>query len=245
VASVNGEGIRLARFERELARFQQRGEASDLAALRSEVLNNLIQQVLIAQEAGRAQIVVTDAEVEAEMNALRGGAGSDTAWQEWLAANLYTEDEVRDAQRLTLITSRLIEQLTTDLYGNVAQVHARHIVVDTAQSANDILSRLQNGEDFAVLSALSRDATTREVGGDLGWFTQEELVVPALATVAFSLEPGQIAGPVQTDLGFHVIQTLERADLPLTDERRGPLIAQRFESWVQALVAGAQIDRYI
>jgi parvulin-like peptidyl-prolyl isomerase len=245
VASVNGEGIRQDLFERELIRYQQQVNAADPQALRAEVLDNLIEQVLILQEAARQQVVVSDAEVEAELAANRDAAGGAESWQRWLSDNLYAEDEFRAALRVTLITNRRIERVTADLNGSVPQVRARHILMNTEQEANDILARLRNGEDFASLALLSQDASTRDQGGDLGWFTQGELIDPALAAIAFSLEPNQIAGPIPSVLGYHVIQTLERADAPITDDRRPQLMQKAFEDWLEGLTTSARIERYI
>ncbi|MCA9910569.1 MAG: SurA N-terminal domain-containing protein [Anaerolineae bacterium] len=245
VATVNGQDITLSQFERELARFQQQVNAADPEAARATVLNLLVEQLLIAQDAARQQITVSDAEVDTEVASLQGLAGGDSSWQAWLDDNLYTEAEFRDTVRAGLLTAKMRDLVTADLNSDVLQVHARHILVDTEQEATALLDRLRNGEDFAVLAVSSKDLTTRDSGGDLGWFAQEELIDPALATVAFSLEPMQIAGPIRTTLGFHVIQTLERAMLPLSDDRRAQLAQKQFETWLASLTASARIERYI
>ncbi|MCC6614463.1 MAG: peptidylprolyl isomerase [Anaerolineae bacterium] len=242
---VNGEGITIAQFERELARFQQQVNAADPDAARATVLNLLIEQLLISQDAERQQVTVSDAEVDQEIASLQSLAGDGSGWQDWLNDNLYTEDEFRETVRIGLLTAKMRDLVTASLNQDVLQVHARHILVDTEQEANSILDRLRNGEDFAALALLSKDLTTRDQSGDLGWFTQDELIDPVLATVAFSLEPMQIAGPIQTTLGYHVIQTLERATLPLSDDRRAQLAQKQFETWLASLTASAQIERYI
>jgi peptidyl-prolyl cis-trans isomerase C len=245
VASVNGQGIRLDAFERELARYQQQTNETNNQALRAIVLDTLIEQTLIDQEAARQGIGIDEAQIDAEVAAIAQMAGSAEGWQQWLTDNLYTEAEFRSSLRTTLITARMRDVITADLGGEVLHVRARHILVDSEQEANSILDQLRNGADFAALAALSKDTTTRDSGGDLGWFTQDELVDPALATVAFSLEPLQIAGPVRTSLGFHVIQTLERANRPVDEERRALLAQRQFELWLGALAASAQIERYL
>ena len=245
VAMVNGQGITFSQFERELARFQQQVNAADPAVARATVLNLLIEQLLIAQDAARQQITVADEEVDQEIASLQELANGATGWQEWLDENLYTDEEFRDTVRIGLLTAKMRDLITANLNQDVLQVHARHILVDTEQEANAILDRLRNGEDFAALALLSKDLTTRDQSGDLGWFTQDELIDPVLATIAFSLEPMQIAGPIRTTLGFHVIQTLERSVLPLTDDRRAQLAQKQFETWLASLTASAQIERYI
>lgn len=246
VARVNGVGITRTAFDQELARQTLQLNAADSDALRSEVLNQLIEQAVIEQGAAAQNIGVTDAEVQTELQSNIELAGSQDAWNQWLAINQYTADEFAQTLRYTLITNRVRDSLTTDLNGNVQQVHARHILLKTEAEAKDVLTRLSNGEDFATLAAaLSNDETTKANGGDLDWFAQEELLVPELAQVAFALQPGQIGGPVGTELGYHVIQTLEFADRPVEADRRVFIAQSRFENWLKPLMQNATIERYL
>jgi peptidyl-prolyl cis-trans isomerase C len=246
VARVNGAEITLPEFEQALARRQLELNAADPGALRTEVLDQLIEQMVIEQGATAQQITVSDEEVQTELQSNIELAGSEDAWTQWLAINQYTAEDFTRTLRDTLITNRVRDSLTADLNGDVEQVHARHILLRTEAEANDALTRLGNSEDFAVLAAaLSNDETTRETGGDLGWFTQEELLVPELAQAAFALQPGQIGGPVGTELGYHVIQTLEFANRPVDPERRVFIAQARFENWLRPLLENATIERYI
>jgi peptidyl-prolyl cis-trans isomerase C len=246
VATVNGEEISLTQFEHALARRQLEGDAADQNTLRTDVLNQLIEQQVIQQGAAAQQITVSDAEVDAELQAMTESAGSAEAWNQWLATNLYTEEEFRDDLRVSLLNNRIVVNLTADLEGNVPHVHARHILVRSEADANNIMASLQAGEDFVALAASSSiDETTRERGGDLSWFTEDELLVPQLARAAFALQPGQIGGPVATELGYHIIQTLAFEDRPVEPERRVSIAQVRFENWLRPLLASAVIERYI
>jgi len=245
-ARVNGAQITLAEFEQALARRQLELNAADPNALRRDVLNQLIEQAVIEQGAAAQQISVSDDEVQVELQSNIELAGSPDAWTQWLATNQYSAEQFTRTLHDTLITNRVRDNLTADLNGDVRQVHARHILLRTQQEATDALTRLTNGEDFAALAGvLSNDETTRGSGGDLGWFTQEELLVPELAQAAFALQPGQIGGPVGTELGYHVIQTLELADRPVDPERRVFIAQARFENWLRPLLDNATIERYI
>lgn len=247
VAKVNGDEVTLPEFEQALARRQQEvTDAASSGALRLDVLNQLIEGVLIEQGAKTQNIAVTDEQVQAEVQAMKESAGSDEAWNEWLSTNLYTADDFATNLRSTLLTNSVRDSLTADLNGNVNQAHARHILVETEAEAADILTRLNAGDDFVVLaSTLSKDESTRLQGGDLGWFTREELLAPELAQVAFSLQPNQIAGPVKSSLGYHVVQTLEIADRPVDPERRVYIAQARFENWLRPLYEKAVIERYL
>lgn len=247
VARVNDAVITLPEFQRTLARYeQQQPDVADAAAMQAEVLTTMIEQVLIEQAATERGIVVTDEELDAEIQSNTALAGGDQAWQDWLAENQYTAEEFRASLRDTLITSQILAEVTGDLLDVVPHVHARHILVETEAEARDVLTRLNNGEDFAALAAeYSRDETTARQGGDLGWFTEDELLEVSLARTAFSLQPNMVAGPIQTLLGFHILQTLERADRAIPPERLPELMQARFESWVDSLVAAATIERYL
>jgi parvulin-like peptidyl-prolyl isomerase len=96
------------------------------------------------------------------------------------------------------------------------EVQARHILVDTAEAAQDILNRLQAGEDFVALAAeLSTDESNKDQGGDLGWFGRGQMV-SEFEQAAFEGEIGVYPTPVQTQFGYHVIEILERREQPYT-----------------------------
>ena len=247
VATVNGTDISLEEFQRTLARYeQQQPTVADAAALQSSVLETMIEQVLIDQAAAEQQITISDEELDTEIQSNIALAGSDEAWQAWLAENQYTPEEFRETLRDSMITSRVLESITQDLHQPVPHVHARHILVATEAEATAVLNRLNSGEDFAALAAeVSLDDTTARQGGDLGWFTEDQLLEPSLARVAFSLQPNMIAGPIQTMLGYHILQTLEREDRPIAAEQLPEVMQARFENWVNSLVAAATIERFL
>ncbi len=246
VAVVNGTEITLPEFEEALTRQQAEVQAADADAMAASVLDSLIEQTLIEQAASDQQITVSDEEIQAEIQAMMQESGSDSAWQEWLAQNNFTQEQFADYLRESMLTQRIRDQVTQTVTGALPHVHARHILVATEAEANDILARLQAGEEFAALAAsYSRDVTTRETGGDLGWFTQEELLEPSLAQVAFSLEPGQIAGPLPTRLGYHILQTLEKEARPVAPQKQADLAQAVFQNWLQGLLDGATIERYL
>jgi peptidyl-prolyl cis-trans isomerase C len=104
------------------------------------------------------------------------------------------------------------------------RARARHILVASEEEAKDVSARLAKGEDFEALAKeLSLDGS-KEYGGDLGYFTAEEMV-PAFSETAFSLEVGEVSQPVQTEFGWHVIK--------LEDRRTGG--AQPFEDVEDAI----------
>ena len=251
-AIVNGEPITLVAFQgklrREEARWADAGVVpADRAAFEASVLTEMIDQRLIEQAAIVQGLNVTEAEIEAEIALNIELAGGEEAWQAWLAQNLFTPEEYRVSIRSALLTAKIRDQVIASVPASVEQVHARHILVTTEAEAQEVYQQLLAGADFAELAFThSRDVSTRELGGDLGWFAREQLTEPIVADTAFSLEVGQISEPVASRLGYHIVQTLDRVpDRPLDDAARAALFEMTFERWRQSLWAQATVQRFI
>jgi peptidyl-prolyl cis-trans isomerase C len=97
------------------------------------------------------------------------------------------------------------------------EVHARHILIRAPQGdekaseeakkkIDAIVARLNKGEDFDKMAKeTTEDPSGKANGGDLGWFTKEQMV-PEFADAAFKLQPNQVSAPVHTQFGWHVIK---------------------------------------
>lgn len=246
VARVNGVGIAQAAYDRALARLLTNSNAADRSALERQVLDTLIEQELINQAAPTLGVVITDENVQAELANLQSIAGNAEQWQQYLTLNGYTEQEMAAAQRDLLVTQGVRDALMSGYSGAVEQVNARHIVVRTQEEAETVMNRLEAGEGFATLAAeYSIDSTTRETGGNLDWFARSELFYANLEEIAFTLEIGQIAGPIATGLGYHVIQTLDKQQRPIEPERIPMLSENIFNNWLDSLYRSATIERYL
>ena len=93
--------------------------------------------------------------------------------------------------------------------GGEQEVHARHILVETEDEAKAVKAELDKGADFAELAKKKSKDPGASDGGDLGFFTKEQMV-PEFANVAFAMEPGKISDPVKTQFGWHVIKVEEK-----------------------------------
>ena len=243
IASVNGISITQAEFDRAFVRIAGNTTASDNSALATQVLNTMIEQEVITQSSAKLGIDVTDADIDAEIASLQLGLG-DTTWEDWLASNQYTEAEFREALLNSIITNRVRDNVIAQLGEKVEHVHARHILVKTQDEATSVLDRLAGGEDFASLAAsISLDVTTRDFGGDLGWFIREELLDVSLADAAFASEAGQITGPIITRLGYHILQTLEKEERIIEPERMPLLVENVFNRWLEEELLSATVVR--
>lgn len=251
VALVNGQPITLEAFQRELQRFEAGQaalgfEVSGQASYQQQVLDLLIEQELIRQQAAAQGISVSDEEVDATIAEMIQESGEEYFYG-WLAGNFYSLEEFREVIRMDLLTDQLLAPVIESVPTVAEQVHARHILVNSQTEAEEVLARLQAGEDFAALAAqYSVDVTTRDNGGDLGWFPRGGLLVPEVEEVAFSLQPGQISGVVQTAWGYHIIQTLEFDPAREVEaETRQRLIERAIEEWRLSLRSGADIQQLI
>jgi len=90
------------------------------------------------------------------------------------------------------------------------EIHAAHILVKSEKEADDILEKLNDGEDFATLAFTYSSCPSKEEGGDLGWFGQG-VMVPEFEQAAFSTKPGKYT-KVKTEFGWHIIKILETRD---------------------------------
>src|SRR5215471_11827608 len=107
---------------------------------------------------------------------------------------------------------------------NEQEVHARHILVATEGEAKDIEAQLKNGADFAALAKeKSKDPGAAE-GGDLGYFTKDQMV-PEFAEAAFKLDKGRVSDPVKTQFGWHIIKVEDKRirPTPTYDQVKGQL----------------------
>ena len=103
---------------------------------------------------------------------------------------------------------KVYEEATKQITGE-QEVHARHILVETEDEAKAIKAELDKGADFAELAKKKSKDPGASDGGDLGFFTKEQMV-PEFSAVAFTLEPGKISDPVKSQFGWHIIKVEEK-----------------------------------
>ena len=96
------------------------------------------------------------------------------------------------------------KQITTD-----EEVHARHILVETEDEAKAVIDELKKGADFAELAKKKSKDPGAADGGDLGFFTKDQMV-PEFSSVAVQLAPGKLSDPVKSQFGWHVIKVEEK-----------------------------------
>jgi peptidyl-prolyl cis-trans isomerase C len=235
VARVNGTEIRssdLAIAEEEVG--------SNLAQVppegRRDYLVTYVSDMILVAKAAEEKKVTDDAEFKRRLAYLRNKLLMETM--------LHTEAKsaVTDAAMRTVY-----DDATKQMAGE-KEVRARHILVETEDEAKAILAELKKGTDFAELARLkSKDPGAAE-GGDLGYFTKDQMV-PEFSETAFRLESGQLSDPVKTAFGWHIIRTEDKRDRPVpafeqVKDQIESYVARKAQADVIAkLRQGAQIER--
>jgi parvulin-like peptidyl-prolyl isomerase len=251
-ARVNGEGIPLEEFEHEVARYEaaQQKLGNDPGAAgdyRRSVLQSMIEERVAAQAATAMGRTVLNEQVDAAVESVRQARGGDAGFAAWLAENFYSIGEFRDAIRRQLLIQAATDSIVAQVPTAAEQVHARHILVGNLSLANTLREMIVSGEDFAGLALqYSQDFSTSASGGDLGWFPRGILSVVEVENAAFSLQPQEISPVVQSRLGYHIIQTLEREEnRPLSPSALETLRKKAVQEWLAQQMQTARIEIFI
>lgn len=131
------------------------------------------------------------------------------------------------------------------------EIHARHILVPTKEEADKVIEDLNKGAKFEDLAQQRSSGPTAQKGGDLGWFTKEEMI-PEFSDVAFKTKPGTYTKtPVHTQFGWHVIKVEEsrEREVPKLDDQiemaiRNKLSQEELLKTVEQLRAKAKIEKF-
>ena len=234
-ATVNGEDITVGDIEALI----DTGEQSTIPKQTfAQFLGFDIQWRIVSDAAeDEFEIVVTDEDVPAEADAIFEEAAQGMTREEFLETNGVTEEFLLQVARQQLLDDQVREVFAAeveppseqDVDDVIAEAEAlycsSHILVATAAEAEDVVARLEAGEDFALLAAeLSTDAGNGAQGGDLGCSPPDAFVeefADALATAEVDVP----TDPVETEFGFHVI-LLREDEVPTEDQVLEALSAQ-------------------
>ena len=192
VAAVNGMKIHFSDIQ---------ADAQDIPPQMQQMPPNQLFPILVSQEIDRKALLIA---------AKKEGLEKDPAVAAAMAAaadvkleNAYVQKHIASAVSPAAVQA----EYNKDYAGKPGpdQIDARHILVKTQAEAQAIIDQLNKGADFATLAKKDSIDPGAANGGELGWFSQDEMV-PAFADAAFALAPGQYTKtPVQTQFGWHVI----------------------------------------
>jgi foldase protein PrsA len=254
LATVNGQEITWADYEPELKQslysitlqygldWYQAENLDLLGSLQDDILETVIDRTVLRQGAAEEGIEITGEAVEArieEENTAVLESGMFSSWEQFLGEYGLSEEYFARLMEDALLIDQVSEAHAPSR--EAEQVHARHILVADEETGEQVISRLEGGEEWATLaSELSEDTSNKASGGDLGWFPRG-VMVTEFEDAAFSLEPGTTSDLVQTDYGYHIIQVLEKGMREVDDETYQNLLSDAFLSWVDEQRADAEI----
>ena len=254
-----------------------RDKVPDQQELVQMATQRVVEQKLLAQEASRNGIQPNELRVAQMIQAIEQQAGGREALDASLAQMGSNHQQVMEMIREMDLVRSLIEQKISpsiqvsdeevasfyaenpEMFANDAQIHARHIITAATENADAATvaaasakaekarERAIAGEDFAELAREMSEGPSAPKGGDLGFFTRDQMV-PAFADAAFVLEPGQISEVVRSPFGFHVIKVEEKRPAgtlsldEVSDDLRAMLVQQRIGQEVGKMVE-ALVDK--
>ncbi|MFD0619478.1 peptidylprolyl isomerase [Paenibacillus sp. GCM10027629] len=225
VASVNGADITRDKLYDAM-----------LEAGGTNTINSLIMYEVIGQEAKKANITVSEADIDKEVDNIKKSSGGDEGFNQMLAQYNLTVEALRkemipQVQLTKLLTPKVnvTDQEIKDFYeANKAsmstpeQVRASHILVKTKEEADAIEKELKGGADFAALAKeKSTDTGSKVNGGDLNFFGKGQMV-PEFEEAAFKMKVGEVSEPIKSQFGYHIIKLTDKKEAvnPTLDDKK-------------------------
>jgi len=268
IAEVNESGISFDQLQNAFLNAISRYDDAVLSSLdqativsfKKNILNQLIDYELLFQQAQKEKIKISNDEINLEIDKIKDNFPTLEEFNEALKANNITLDQLKKDIKRQLIINSILEEAKSQVsisdeelleYYNEnkesflepEQVHARHILVETEEEANNLLLLLKEGlTDFAELAKEKSTCPSAEKGGDLGFFAKGQMV-KEFEDAAFSLKPGEISDVVQTQFGYHIIKCEEKKEeySPTFEEAKerisNTLRSQRENEAISALIS--------
>ncbi|TYB77703.1 peptidylprolyl isomerase [Maritimibacter fusiformis] len=231
VATVNGEEITLGHLMAARLALPQQYQALPNEVLLPGLVEQLIQQTVLSQAtaevSARGQIQID--------NEIRAVKATETLGD--ILAGAVDEDKVQ----------ALYAENYVDAEPSV-EWNASHILVETEEEAAALIEELNDGADFAALAREHSTGPSGAEGGALDWFGPGMMVEPFEVAVT-DMEVGEVAGPLQTQFGWHVVKLNDTREAPVPELEavRGEIIEALENEAVEAALAemleGAEVER--
>jgi len=236
VATGNAIAISHAMFDYYVKNTAGKAATELTADQRSQLLDNLIRGEVVAQQAEKDGFDKTgDTASLLELSHLQILEQAD--------AEQYLKDKkATDAERQAEYDSQVAAMPKT-------QYHARHILLTTQDAAQKVIDQLKKGGKFEDLAKKNSIDSSKEQGGDLGWFSPSNMVKPFADAVA-ALKKGEYTqSPVQSQYGWHVIQLIDTRETPVppldsVKDRVDQLVQnKKFKAYQDELMKNAKVEK--
>lgn len=229
-------------------------------ALKEDILEKMIMDIIIEKESKKMDISVSQEELDEKIGEYVDATGGEREFEVYLEESNLTEEFFKENLRKELLASKHKDRLIGDIEiteeeakeyfennkEDLILIRVSHILVKTEEEGQEVLDRINNGEDFAkVAEETSVDKQSSESGGDLGYLTKGDRVAE-FEEAAFSLEPGEISEIIKTEVGYHVIKAEDKRETyeSLRDDIILLLKEERYFSEMERLRENAKIDIY-
>ena len=217
VATINGVGIDSSIIDIYLESRIQKPAAQATPAERDAVMQEISDIYLLTTQP-IANELAKDTRVKAQSELQYRGILAQAVATDFFSKNQATDEEILEQYQAQI-------ELAPPL-----QFKARHILVETQAAAKSLIAELGEGADFAGLATANSTGPSGPSGGDLGWFSPEQMVKPFSDAVAAMSDGEYTKEPVQTQFGWHVILREEsRTNTPPTLESARDVIKQKVE----------------
>ena len=237
VAIVNGAPIQRSDVEEARGRLPAQMRQVPLQVVFGLLVDSLINTKLVAGQA-REQGLHEEEKIKRQMARIEDQILERAFLVRYIEKRV-TEDTLQERYK------KLVEETKAK-----EEISARQILVETEGRAREIIADLKKGEDFAELAKKRSTGPSAAAGGDLGFFSADELV-PEFAKAAFALDKGQFTEtPVKTQFGWHVIKVEDRrtAKPPAVEEvsetLRADLAREIGAAYIQGLRKKADVQRF-
>lgn len=232
VATVNGTEITLGHLSvlRDQLSEQYRQLPDDV--LFKGLLDQVIQQTALASEGEKLVAKRDELALENDRRAYMAGLALQSA-----VKSAVTDEELQKAW-----DARYKDAAPATEY------NASHILVASEDEAKKLKAEIDGGADFAELARAHSTDGSAQGGGSLGWFGTGMMVKPFEDAVV-ALKAGEVAGPVQTQFGWHIVKLNETrtAETPKLEDVRGELAMEleqaAVDTRIKAAEAAAKIER--
>ena len=236
LATVNGTAITQNFFDFYIKAISGKTTSALTSDQQSTALDNLIRAELVAQQAVKDG-VDTNSDTVNQLELTRLNVLQQAVAESYLKDKRPSEQDLHAEYETQVAALPKLEY------------HARHILVATEPFAQRVVERLEKGDKFEDIAKKESMDSSKDNGGDLGWFTPDRMV-KQFADAVVELKPGDYTHkPVQTQYGWHVIQLVETRPLspPPYDQVKQRLDqmveAKKFKAFTDDLVSKAKIDR--
>jgi parvulin-like peptidyl-prolyl isomerase len=229
---------------------------------KKEILEGLIEQKLILQEAIKQGFEVPEEQIDEIINTMEKQFPTEKAFEDALLKEKTNKKELRERYKENMLKQQWIgveakkrikislEKMNKIREDLSCEIRVRHILLKSAEDALLILARIDRGEDFERLAKEYSVCPSGKNGGDLGFFHKYQMI-PEFSEKAFNLKIGEVSQVVKTNLGYHIIKMIEKRKTSkdtfqiLLQEQEEKFKKEAFEQEMKTLIKELKAKAYL